>query len=105
MTFAKMSWNQWEGVREIYLEAFPKAERKPLFSLKRSVRSGKAEIFTAAEDGVLLGFIVVIPYRDMLMVDYLAVSAKIRSRGTGSLLLQEICRRFSDAQQKKRLGI
>ena len=37
-----------------------------------------------------------IPYKDMIMVDYLAVSPKIRSRGTGSKILQEACRRFSD---------
>lgn len=37
-----------------------------------------------------------IPYKSMVMVDYLAVSSKIRSRGTGSKILQEICRRFPD---------
>lgn len=32
----------------------------------------------------------------MVMVDYLAVSGKIRSRGTGSEILQEVCRIFAD---------
>ena len=32
----------------------------------------------------------------MVMVDYLAVSGKIRSKGTGSFIMQEICRYFSD---------
>ena len=35
-----------------------------------------------------------IPYKNMVMVDYLAVSSKIRSRGTGSKMMQEICRYF-----------
>ena len=48
------------------------------------------------ENGVLQGFIMVIPYKDMIMVDYLAVSGKIRSRGTGSKILQEVCRHFPD---------
>lgn len=39
---------------------------------------------------------MVIPYKDMIMVDYLAVSGKIRSRGTGSKILQEVCRHFPD---------
>ena len=41
---------------------------------------------TASEEGRLLGFTVLIPYQDMVMVDYLAVSSKIRSKGTGSYL-------------------
>lgn len=36
-----------------------------------------------------------IPFKNMIMVDYLAVSAKTRSRGTGSRMLQDICQRFS----------
>lgn len=38
---------------------------------------------------------MVIPYEKLVMVDYLAVSGKIRSRGTGSKIIQEVCRRFS----------
>lgn len=52
-------------------------------------------IFTAIDDQTLMGFVMVIPYEDMVMVDYLAVSGKIRSRGTGSFLMQEICKYFS----------
>ena len=40
------------------------------------------------------GFVMAIPYKNMVMVDYLAVSSKIRSRGTGSKMMQEICRYF-----------
>lgn len=31
----------------------------------------------------------------MVMVDYLAVSSKIRSHGTGSKIIREVCRYFS----------
>ena len=30
------------------------------------------------------------------MVDYLAVSSRIRSKGTGSYIMQNVCREFSD---------
>ena len=40
------------------------------------------------------GFVMAIRYINMVMVDYLAVSSKIRSRGTGSKMMQEICRYF-----------
>ncbi|MFR8089263.1 MAG: GNAT family N-acetyltransferase [Lachnospirales bacterium] len=86
----------WKEIKEIYFEAFPKSERKPFFAIRHSVKKGKAQLLTAVENGILQGFMMVIPYKDMIMVDYLAVSGKIRSRGTGSKILQEVCRRFPD---------
>ncbi len=96
MEFIMVNKDQWAEIKKIYLEAFPKRERKPFFSLRHSVKRGKGQIFTASENDTLMGFIMVIPYQNMVMVDYLAVSGAIRSRGTGSRMLQEICRHFSD---------
>ena len=78
------------------MEAFPKRERKPFFTLKRSVKKKKAVIMTASEENQILGLVVLIPYKDMVMVDYLAVSSRIRSKGTGSYIMQNVCREFSD---------
>lgn len=86
----------WKEIKEIYLEAFPKSERKPFFTVRHSVKKGKAQLLTAMDNGILQGFVMVIPYGNMVMVDYLAVSGKIRSRGTGSNIMQEVCKRFSD---------
>ena len=84
----------WKEIKEIYMEAFPRAERKPFFTVRRSVNKGKSLLLTAMENEVLQGFVMAIPYKNMVMVDYLAVSSKIRSRGTGSKMMQEICRYF-----------
>lgn len=96
MDILNASKNQWNEIKEIYLEAFPKAERKPFLAVRHSVKKGKAQLLTAMENRILQGFVMVIPYKDMIMVDYLAVSSKIRSQGTGSKIMQEVCRRFSD---------
>ena len=96
MRFAEIEASQWKEVKSIYMEAFPKRERKPFFVLKHSVKRGKARVFTASDENRLLGFAVAIPYQNMVMVDYLAVSGKIRSKGTGSFIMQEICQYFSD---------
>lgn len=95
MKIVNAEQEQWKEIKEIYLEAFPKSERKPFFVLKHSVKKGKAQLLTAVEDGALQGFVMVIPYGGMVMVDYLAVSGQIRSRGTGSKIIREVCRRFS----------
>lgn len=95
MEFTSAKQEQWLQIKEIYMEAFPKAERKPYFVLRHWAKKKKAIVMTASENGQVLGFVVLIPYKDMVMVDYLAVSAKIRSRGTGSFIMEQICRRFS----------
>ena len=94
MEFTSVKKQQWSEIKEIYMEAFPKQERKPFFTVRRSVNRGKALLLTAMENEVLQGFVMAIPYKNMVMVDYLAVSSKIRSRGTGSKMMQEICRYF-----------
>ena len=96
MEFSLAKQEQWPEIKEIYMEAFPKAERKPYFVLRCSVKKKKAMVMTASECGQVQGFVVLIPYRDMVMVDYLAVSSKIRSKGTGSYILEQVCRQFPD---------
>lgn len=96
MSIAEITRDEWSKVKEIYLEAFPKRERKPFFNLKHSVKKGKVKIFTAKDEGETIGFIAAIPYKDMVMIDYLAVSQKIRSKGTGSKLINEACKYFDD---------
>lgn len=96
MKFTLIQDHQWEALKEIYLEAFPKQERKPFFALRHSVKKGTIQLYTTTEEHTLLGFIAVIPYQDMIMVDYLAVSGKIRSKGTGSYILQEICKLYAN---------
>lgn len=98
MELTKVSKSEWKDIKDIYVEAFPKQERKPFYMLKNSVRKGKSEIFVAKENNLLLGFIAITPYNDIVMVDYLAVSSKIRSSGTGSKILQKI---FEYYQNKK----
>lgn len=96
MNLTEIREEQWPQVKEIYLEAFPKQERKPYGSLRRSVKKGKALLMTATEGSQVLGFTVLIPYQDMVMVDYLAVSSRIRSRGTGSFIMEQVRSRFAD---------
>lgn len=90
MQIKPMDNSQWPAIQEIYKEAFPKSEQKPFFLLKRPVRSGKAQLWTAEEDGQLLGFLLVNIWKDLVLVDYLAVSSKSRGKGTGSQLLQHV---------------
>ena len=55
MELAKIKDSQWNAVRKIYTEAFPKKEQKSFTSLKSSVKKGKTELLTASENDTLLG--------------------------------------------------
>ena len=79
----------------ILLGGFSKAGEKAVFYAEKICEKGKAVVMTATEGGVLLGFTVLIPYKDIVMVDYLAVSSKIRSKGTGSYIMQNVCRHYA----------
>ena len=96
MEIKRICQSQCNDVKDIYMEAFPKSERKPFFFLKRAVQKEKSEIWVASQSDVVAGFIVLIPYHDMVLVEYLAVSNQIRSKGTGSKILGEICRQYDD---------
>lgn len=87
MKLVPIQKNQWNELKEIYHEAFPKRERKPFFKLK----SRKVTIYTAVDGGRLLGFTAVIPFGSYVMVDYLAVNAKFRSQGTGGFIMESLC--------------
>ena len=94
--FKKVGKEDWKEVKAIYKEAFPKREQKPFFSLRFSVYREKVLMYVAKEDGVVLGFIVVCVSGDLVMVDYLAVSQKIRSKGTGSYILSSLSKLYKD---------
>ncbi len=96
MEFISVQKNQWPEIKKIYMEAFPKRERKPFFALRHSVKAGKVHMMVATENHQVCGFIALVPYKNIIMVDYLAVSSKIRSKGTGSYMLENVRQKFSD---------
>ncbi len=96
MSFMQPNKKEWKEIKKIYLEAFPKAERKPLFVVKYSIIRGKTKVITVIENEILQGFAMVIPFENMVMVDYLAVSNEIRSKGVGSKIIAEVCKQFEN---------
>lgn len=66
MEFTSVKKQQWSEIKEIYMEAFPKCERKPFFLLRQSIKRKKAVLAVAAEGNQLLGFTVFVVYYDRL---------------------------------------
>ncbi len=74
MHIKPMDNSQWPAIQEIYKEAFPKSGQKPFFLLKRPVRSGKAQLWTAEEDGQLLGFLLANIWKDLVLQHVVEIS-------------------------------
>lgn len=90
MNIQLINSNQWDSIESIYMEAFPKRERKPFSSIQKSVNKKRAQLFVASEANEVLGFILCFIKDDLVLVDYLAVNQNIRGKGTGSKLIQYI---------------
>lgn len=90
MNIQLINSNQWDSIESIYMEAFPKHERKPFRSIQKSVNKKRAQLFVATEANEVLGFILCFIKDNLVLVDYLAVNQNIRGKGTGSKLIQYI---------------
>ncbi|XJS10736.1 GNAT family N-acetyltransferase [Aerococcaceae bacterium WGS1372] len=100
------------SMEELYLEAFPKAERKPIETLYTHQDLDYCDVFgiTTKEGGPFVGMITTIKGENLIMVEYFAIAPEFRGQGYGSrtleLLLEKypdtpICLEIEDTQDKR----
>ena len=82
--------------KRLYREAFPKSERKPFSVIKRLERENRGDVLYFEEDGKFLGMATTVRNKDTLLIDYFAVSRKMRGRGYGSKMLRELVNLYTD---------
>ena len=70
--------------KRIYYDAFPKSEQKPMRFLLHSGKKHRLDLFLLRDRGENLGLTVTAPYRDLVLVYYLAVDPEKRGQGVGS---------------------
>lgn len=76
-------------IRRLYMQAFPKAERKPFAMIKQKVQKGSMDILAVrGENLALTGFAITLKYKDMVLIDYFAIAPEFRNRGVGSEALR-----------------
>lgn len=83
-------------VYNIYMEAFPEAERKPFEMLLSQNRDGSGELCTIYVDDVLSGFFHTFFYNDYALIDYFAISDKFRGKGIGQKAISEYLKKYSN---------
>ena len=76
-------------IRRLYMQAFPKAERKPFAMIKQKVQKGSMDILAVrGEDPAVMGFAITLKYQDMVLIDYFTIAPEFRNRGAGSEALK-----------------
>lgn len=83
-------------IKNLYVRAFPAAERKPFYIIRKKQTEGSVEILSIENDtGDFLGLAITILYNDLVLLDYYAIDEQRRNSGTGSLALHLLLERYA----------
>ena len=86
--------SELDKILEIYIEAFPKEERKPFDIICEHNRIGKAELCAIVIDGKVGGMVHTYLFEDFAMVDYFAIHKDKRNLGVGTQIIDLIRKKY-----------
>lgn len=85
---------EWLKLRKLYKTAFPKCEQKPLWLVWTVQLQGKTDIWIIEQEGEFAGFAITMKGRDLVLLDYLAISDEKRGGGIGSRTLKSLFEKY-----------
>jgi len=80
--------------KKVYFSAFPRSEQTPIWFLLLKAKRDDIDFFAYYDDGVFAGFSYIITHGNLTFIQYIAVSANIRSKGYGTQIMSEIRKRY-----------
>ncbi|MBQ8010117.1 MAG: GNAT family N-acetyltransferase [Oscillospiraceae bacterium] len=84
----------WCRIWRLYLQAFPACERKPFAMILRMCRQGYADVWVIEQPRRFSGLAITMKADDLVLLDYFAVSPKVRGGGIGSMALRTLQRMY-----------
>lgn len=90
---------QLKKINYLYKKAFPIAERKPFSRIEKQQKENITNVLAITKDGQYRGLIITLHYKDIVLLDYFAISDKFRREGLGT----ETIRLFKEKYPQKRL--
>lgn len=81
-------------VRQVYLEAFPKSERKPMPLIRRYARQGLMELLVVCQQEQMAGIAIPAIWQDTVLLDYFAMDQHRRGGGLGSQAMAALLDRY-----------
>lgn len=89
--------NRLEKIQNLYEEAFPLAERRSFHLILQTRDKGQAEILAIEdENGDFLGLVITAKHKDLVLLDYFAISPNHRGSGIGSKVFQDLIQKYAD---------
>lgn len=86
-----------KAMQDLYFEAFPKNERKPLESFFAHQEAGFADVLVILEDDdSFVGMITTLKHSSLMFVEYFAIHSKYRGLGYGSKVLDLLHEKYHD---------
>ena len=82
-------------IKRLYRAAFPRSERKPFEVILDKTKSGQMELLAVEQDG-FCGLVITILHRDIVLLDYFAITPKRRGQGIGTAVLELLRERYPD---------
>lgn len=89
----------YSQVIDLYKKAFPGAERIPTFFLRYKLRNGQDGFNVIYDNDGWIGLIYSTEYKDIVFIQFLAISESLRSEGYGS----KVIRLMRHMQPEKRI--
>lgn len=83
-------------IEGLYLEAFPKVERKPFKTILKMRQKGQCHLYVIEKEAQPLGLAAVIVHDDTALLDYFAIDCAARGSGLGGAALDLLCEIYSD---------
>ena len=77
-------------IEELYLRAFPKAERKPFQLMVAKQAEGTIELLSIEDENSFLGLAIFAHDKDIALLDYFAISEELRGQGIGSRAIKAL---------------
>ena len=83
-------------MKKLYVESFPKAERRPWWLIAKKRRQGLSDVWAVCADGEFVGMAVTLNCDDRVLLDYFATQAQKRGSGIGAKALALLREKYAD---------
>lgn len=87
-----------KDVKKIYVDSFPKEERMPFPMMVLLTKITHTDFLAFYDKGTLCGFIYSANIKNITFIMFFAVDKRIRSKGYGSKILEEMQRLYPDSK-------
>lgn len=86
---------QWLKIYILYHKSFPANEKKPFSRIISTYRNGHADVWYLSYKGYFAGLAITINSAETILLDYYAISPRMRGYGIGSRVLRSMQKHYA----------